>query len=92
MSSTSSAKHETLTARNLMDSYSFAYEAIHGKKPTCQQEDGRWFMVEGVRRDRHWLILEIERLRQEALTATIDNVQNQSKGHIFKMIRRLARL
>lgn len=84
-------KHDTLTARNLIDAYIFAYETLYNTKPHCEHQEGRWFLINNVLRDRHWLVLEIERLRQEALSNTM-NAENKPKSHIFRMIRRLSRL
>ncbi len=84
-------KEDTLTARNIADSYIYAYQSLHNREPECEHLEGRWFLVEGIRRDRHWLVLEVERLRQEALTRALDASQNQSTSNIFKMIRRLSR-
>lgn len=92
MSALYQRKHDTLTSRNIADSYMYAYQSIHGIKPECEYVEGRWFMVDGVRRDRHWLILEIERLRQEALAHALDADQSGSTSNIFRMIRRLSRL
>jgi hypothetical protein len=86
------AKHDTLTARNLVDSYISAYDAVYGQKPNCQHEEGKFFLVNGLRRDRQWMVIEIERLRQEGLQKMLDTNNPSSKGHVFKMIRRLARL
>ncbi|MFP4321393.1 MAG: hypothetical protein ACLFTK_02970 [Anaerolineales bacterium] len=85
-------KEETLTARNIADSYAYAFQALHDRVPECEHLEGRWFMVDGIRRDRHWMVLEVERLRQEALTQALDESRNQSTSNIFKMIRRLSRL
>ena len=83
---------DTLTSRNITDSYVYAYQSVHGIQPECDHLEGRWFIVDGVRRDRHWLVLEVERLRQEALTQAIDAGKNSTTSNIFKMIRRLSRL
>jgi hypothetical protein len=85
-------KTDTLTSRNIVDSYISAYEAIHSSKPQCEFVEGRTFLVQGLRRDRHWLVLEIERLRQEALSAALSNQNDNTKGNIFRMIRRLSRI
>jgi len=85
-------KEDTLTARNIIDSYLFAYEAIYGEKPTCEHLAGRWFMVEGVKRDRHWLVLEIERLRQEGISKALQDAGDDSRSGILRLIRRLSRL
>lgn len=84
-------KTDTLTSRNVVDAYIAAYEAIHATKPECQFIEGRTFLVEGAKRDRHWLVLEIERLRQVALTNAM-NTKLDEKSDIFRSIRRLARL
>lgn len=85
-------KEETLTSRNIVDAYMYAFHAIHGTKPECEHVEGRWFMVDGIRRDRHWLVLEVERLRQEALSNALDAQKNDSTSNIFRMIRRLSRI
>lgn len=93
MSASYIKKEETLTARNIRDSYVSAYREVHYQNPECEHIEGRWFMVQGVKRDRHWLVLEVERLRQEALSSAFDSQnENSSKSHIFRMIRRLSRL
>jgi hypothetical protein len=87
-----SGNEDTLTSRNIVASYVYAYQAIHECHPQCEHLEGRWFLVEGVRRDRHWLVLEVERLRQEALSAALDKDNHSSTSHIFRMIRRLSRI
>jgi hypothetical protein len=87
-----SGNEDTLTSRNIVASYMYAYQAIHDTHPQCEHLEGRWFLVEGVRRDRHWLVLEVERLRQEALSAALDEDRHSSTSHIFKVIRRLSRI
>ena len=85
-------KEDTLTSRNIVASYVYAYQAIHDIQPECEHLEGRWFLVDGVRRDRHWLVLEVERLRQEALTAELDKDTTSTTSHIFRVIRRLSRI
>lgn len=92
MSSLYQRNYDTLTSRNIADSYVYAYTEIHGEQPDCQYLEGRWFMVDGVRRDRHWMVLEIERLRHEALANALDKEKNTNTNTIFRMIRRLSRL
>jgi hypothetical protein len=85
-------KEDTLTARNIRESYMYAFQTIYGRKPECEHMEGRWFMVDGIKRDRHWMVLEVERLRQEALSKALDEDQDASASSIFRMIRRLSRL
>jgi|GEM_PF-4456917 len=86
------SKDDTLTSRNIMDSYVYAYHSVHKEKPRCVHLEGRWFLVNGIKRDRKWMLMEIERLRQDALSATLKNDDNSSRGSIFRTIRRLSRL
>jgi hypothetical protein len=83
---------DTLTSRGMINSYISVYQAVHGKKPDCQDLGNSFFMINGVRHDRRWLILEIERLRQEALTSAFDTTKSSSALNIFKLIRRLSSL
>jgi hypothetical protein len=92
MSALYPSKDDTLTARNIVDAYVSAYKEVNRMAPECYALDSRWFVVEGQMRDRRWMVLEVERLRQEALTAVLDNNENQSRGNILRMIRRLSRL
>ncbi len=87
-----SKKDDTLTTRNIVDSYVSAYHSVYAEKPTeCYALDSKWFVVNGVERDRKWMVLEVERLRQEALTKVIAH-SDGSTGNILRMIRRLSRL
>ncbi len=90
------SKSETLTAKNIVDAYRSAYYSSIGEYPDgCEHLRGRWFLIDGIERDRGWVILEVERLRQEALAKAMESQQNQetnSRSRIFKLIRRLSRL
>ncbi|KAB2902842.1 MAG: hypothetical protein KJ064_22290 [Anaerolineae bacterium] len=86
-----SRKDDTLTARNIVDAYVSAYNSVHSNKPECYALDSKWFVVNGIERDRKWMVLEVERLRQEALSKVIAE-NDGTTGSIFRMIRRLSRL
>ncbi|NJL92972.1 MAG: hypothetical protein HC915_04245 [Anaerolineae bacterium] len=88
-------KDDTLTARNIVDSFMAAYSSVHDARPDCQYLDGeRLFVVNGQVRDRRWMLLEVERLRQEALTRAFDDHELQQKpaSNLFRLIRRLSKL
>lgn len=82
-------KEDTLTARNIRESYIYAYHAIYGDQPEVEI-DGRFFIVDNVRRERHWMVMEVERLRQEAISKTIH--ADKETNSVMRMIRRLSRL
>jgi hypothetical protein len=88
-------KADTLTARNIVDAYRSAYYTLHNIMPEeCRHLQGRWFVINGIERDRGWVILEVERLRQEALALAIEhgvNGDSKARGSLFKLIRRLSR-
>ena len=88
------SKDDTLTARNIVDSFVSAYHSVHDDKPECYAMDGgRVFVVNGIKRDRRWMVLEVERLRQEALSTAFDNSQaDRPAGNLFRLIRRLSKL
>ncbi|MBZ0308338.1 MAG: hypothetical protein K8I82_19895 [Anaerolineae bacterium] len=86
-----SRKDDTLTSRNIVDAYVSAYHNVFNEKPECYALDSKWFVVNGMEHDRKWMVLEVERLRQEALTKVIAE-SDGSTGSIFRMIRRLSRL
>lgn len=88
-----SNKAETLTSRNIVDAYRSAYFSVHNAMPDeCAHLNGKWFVINGVERDRGWLILEIERLRQEAIAKALEKDENSSRGRLFKVLRRLSRI
>lgn len=88
------SKADTLTSRNIVDAYRSAYFSVHGQNPTdCYHLVGRMFVIDGSERERGWVLLEVERLRQEAIAATVDkNAASGSRGRILQMIRKLSRI
>ena len=85
---------DTLTARNIADSYVAAYYSVHETKPECIVVNSKPFVVNGAERDRYWIVLEIERLRQEGLMKAFDISRSANKptNNLFKLIRRLSRI
>lgn len=87
-------KADTLTSRNIVDAYRSAYFSVHGQNPDeCYHLMGRMFVIEGLERDRAWVLLEVERLRQEAIANTVDKHGfSGTRGRILQMIRKLSRI
>ena len=85
-------KADTLTAQNIVDSYRSAYYAANSRAGDCRHSHGRWFLVNGVERERGWLLVEVERLRQETISKVVDDNADSAKNRIFRLIRRLKRL
>lgn len=87
-------KEETLTAKNIVDSYTSAYESVFDHAPQCAYLDRGIFWVNGIERDRRWMVLEVERLRQEALTKALSdtNLSSKPRGNLFRLIRRLSKI
>ena len=65
--------HETLTTNAIIRSFETIYEAVHNTKPECEHLSGNWFLVNGQKRDRRWLILEVECLRQKLIVSAVSN-------------------
>ena len=85
--------NDTLTARDIAQLYVQLHDMVHGTSPECYHLEGLWFWVEGERRDRHWLILQVERLRQQIVAARNEVEQDGGvEGAIYKSLRRMARL
>lgn len=94
MNSLYPGKADTLTAKNIVDSFQSAYYSVHGNQPqVCEYMGRNCYNINGVVRNRAWVLLEVERLRQEALARAFDTGSNgsDSRGRIFKLIRRLKR-
>lgn len=81
---------DTLTPPIIMNSYVAAYRAVYGYKPKIEQLEGHWYIVDGFKRQRYWLLLEIERLRQQALSEAMS--ADDPNNRVMRIIRRLARL
>jgi hypothetical protein len=81
---------DTLTPPIIMNSYVAAYHAVYGTKPNIEHLEGHWYIVDGYKRQRYWLLLEIERLRQQALSEAMSTVDPNNR--VMRIIRRLARL
>ena len=82
---------DTLTPPIIMNSYVAAYHAVYNTKPTIEHIEGHWYLVDGFKRQRYWLLLEIERLRQQALHEAMSEMDNPN-NRVMRIIRRLARL
>lgn len=76
----------SLTADFLTAYYADLYNAVHGEKPRCEHLQERWFLVNGIQRDRRWLILEIELLRQRLITAGVENQKKYPVRRLLRMI------
>lgn len=92
MSSLFASKDDTLTTRNIVDAYIAAYHSVHNTRPDCQAVDGRSFMINGAQRDRRWVVLEVERLRQEALTKAFEPTSEKPASSLFKLLRKLSKI
>lgn len=92
MTALSSHRADTLTSQNIVDSYRSAYYSANHRAGDCRHLHGRWFLVNGVERDRGWLLLEVKRLQREALEHATENDTNSAKNRIFRLIRRLKRI
>jgi hypothetical protein len=87
-----SDKSDTLTTRNIIDAYRSAHITLYEEAPECEHLEGRWFKVNGVVRDRSWMLLEVERLRQEGIAKAMREKTQNPRGRIFSLIRRLSRI
>ena len=88
-------QHETLTIADIVRSYEATYEAVHNSKPECTYLQGNWFMVNGVRRDRRWLLLEVEYLRQTLIASAVNNIASytgEKRRAVSQVLRILAKV
>ena len=86
-------ENDTLTTRDIAEWYIELHNALYDERPDCHQFDEHWFAVDGVERDRHWLILEVERMRQKLVTTRDEKPSNDNThSAIFQSLRRISRL
>lgn len=96
MSALYSSKSEALTPQNIVEAYRAAYYAVMDRYPDdCWHSQGRWFIINGVERERGWVLIEIERLRQEALVKAMEVMdktqhKNTARGKLLRLIKRLS--
>ena len=86
MSSTINVRESHLTAQELLNYYSEAYQKLHHDAPRCETLGNHHFVIDGSVRDWHWLALEIELLHQRLLTSM--NSDSAEYIAIRKMVRR----
>ena len=87
--------YTSLTPAAIIRRFDATYEALHGCKPECAHARGNWFIVNGVRRDRRWLLLEIEYLRQTLITSAVDRMTTYSgdrQNAVSQVLRVLAKV
>lgn len=88
-----STKSDTLTVRNILDAFRSAYLSVYDTPPEeCEHVEGIWFRINGEMHERKWVLLEIERLRQEGIVNTLQKENLGSRKSIFKALRHLSRL
>jgi len=92
MTSLYQSRDEVLTTRNILVAYTAAYRGVYQKAPLCEHQEGRGFYVEGTWRDRRWMLLEVERLRQEAIAKALDSQNSSPVKDVMRLIRHLSRL
>jgi hypothetical protein len=84
-------ENDTLTARDVAELYVELFDLLYGVRPECYHVEGLWFWVSGERRERWWLIVEVEKMRQQIVNSRQD-VQQNNDGAIFNSLRRMSRL
>jgi len=81
-------RENSITNQEILEAYCLAYRNAHGSPPTdCEVLSQNQFRINGRVHDRRWVLLEIERLRQEALMRSIDP---NTRGIRAKRLRRLS--
>lgn len=76
---------DSLTSDDLMNFYVKAYQVLNDETPDIQHLNANRYSVNGIERDRHWLLLEIELLYQQLIIAA-GNTDNTSA--IVRLVRR----
>lgn len=87
--------HESLTITTIIKSFEATYEAVHHAKPECEYLSGNWFLVNGQKRDRRWLLLEIECLRQSLIATAVGNMpsyKGEKRRAVSQVLRLLSRM
>lgn len=63
----------SITNHEILETYRVTYQSVYKVPPKdCGILDNNQFQIAGKVHDRRWVLLEIERLRQEALTQLLD--------------------
>ena len=87
---------DTWNNGTIIDAYQNAYLELYNRQPTeCRYVEGNWFVVNGIYRERTWVMSEIDRLRDLALERSSRRQHQQGteqKGAILRLIKRLSGL
>jgi hypothetical protein len=86
-------ENDTLTARDVAEWYVELHHVLFGARPEVYHIEELWFWVDGARRDRHWLIVQVEQMRQRIVAARQEASPSEcTEGAIYSSLRRMSRL
>jgi hypothetical protein len=83
--------HDTMSTRHLESSYVSAYQLAYNKFPKeFRHIGGKYFMIDGDKRDRRWLIQEVSRLQKMAQENFNRPEKSAMRNPLMRLIRRFA--
>lgn len=83
---------DTQSLSSLLEAYRTAYYDLYGREAKVTYLEGDWILVNGIMRERGWIIEETARLRQLAGQRKPKPDATQPRNTIIRLIRRLSRL
>lgn len=85
------SSHDTMSTRHLESSYTSAYQLAYNKFPKeFRHIGGKYYIVDGDKRDRRWLIQEVTRLQKLAQDKANNPKAAAQYNPIVRLIRRFA--
>lgn len=82
---------DTMSTRHLESAYMSAYQLAHNKFPNeFRHIGGKFFMVDGEKRDRRWLITEVTRLQKMAQDNLNRPKKQRTRNPLMRLFRRFA--
>ncbi|MCI0712938.1 MAG: hypothetical protein L0154_22475 [Chloroflexi bacterium] len=83
---------DTQTLSALIDAYRSAYYDLYGREANVTYLEGDWILVNGIMRERRWIIEETSRLKYVARQRKPAAELPETRSTIMRLIRRLSGL
>jgi hypothetical protein len=83
---------DTQTLSSLIEAYRAAYYDLYGRQAKVTYLEGDWILVNGIMRERHWIIEETSRLRFVAQQRNPNPEPPKTRNTILRLIKRLSGL
>lgn len=77
--------------RNIITAYRTAYAEFYQREADkCQYLGGDWYLINGIPRERDWVLDETQRLQDAAQRRAREEKQHSTRLNILRLIRKIS--